>query len=492
MKKIISLFMALSMILMVGCNSPAAQGYYELTKEMFDLQLNNAIESEGEIIFELTEVPEEFLENETALLVYYLLQDYSLVANTKMDLQQEQYVIDLSIKNRTSGELTEFISMFEVDGTLYVKFDGLVSLLQSIDNEELNLVLDMIPDDIQYISMNTEEMEAFYSTYYSDMPMSFSTASLEADYFETVFGFMDSFIEAYSQFEFDFIEEVDGGYTIKIKAEDIMPLLSSFLEYTIDNIEEVGKAYLGVLDLYSDEEIEMLFWMEREAVEEEFELAIEEIAEDKESIKELLSMLDVYAPMVTAILGETEMEMTVSKTDDNTYESNTSLFMDIVYEDINVAFKLSSDEKMTVIEGFDIEIPTEGVLNFVEVLEEQMALLDELFSDDDTTTMFVDLNTGAYVVQDSMGIAEDELNLIIEDNSTYLPLRLIGETFGEVVEWDRELSQAYVEVEGEKIYMDGIASEGSIYVKIRDFETYLGYDVEWHPDVNVAQITKMY
>ncbi|MDF2950046.1 MAG: hypothetical protein K0R07_2095, partial [Sedimentibacter sp.] len=64
---------------------------------------------------------------------------------------------------------------------------------------------------------------------------------------------------------------------------------------------------------------------------------------------------------------------------------------------------------------------------------------------------------------------------IIEDR-IYLPLRYIGESFGEEVMWDNENKKAYVVRDNVKIDMTGVLVDSTTMVKVRDFEK-LGYKI---------------
>jgi hypothetical protein len=68
--------------------------------------------------------------------------------------------------------------------------------------------------------------------------------------------------------------------------------------------------------------------------------------------------------------------------------------------------------------------------------------------------------------------------VIIEDR-VYLPLRYIGESFGEDVDWDNVNKKAYVIRGEETIDMTGVLVDSTTMIKIRDFEK-LGYKIEYN------------
>ena len=73
----------------------------------------------------------------------------------------------------------------------------------------------------------------------------------------------------------------------------------------------------------------------------------------------------------------------------------------------------------------------------------------------------------------------------IIENRVYLPLRYIGETFGEEVYWDNDARKAYVMRGNEKIDMTGVIVESRTMVKVRDFEK-LGYKITYSLDGDIS------
>jgi hypothetical protein len=66
----------------------------------------------------------------------------------------------------------------------------------------------------------------------------------------------------------------------------------------------------------------------------------------------------------------------------------------------------------------------------------------------------------------------------IIEGRIYLPLRYIGEAFGEEVDWDNVNKKAYVIRGEEKIDMTGVLVDSKTMVKIRDFDK-LGYKIDY-------------
>ncbi|MDF2950383.1 MAG: hypothetical protein K0R07_2435, partial [Sedimentibacter sp.] len=74
------------------------------------------------------------------------------------------------------------------------------------------------------------------------------------------------------------------------------------------------------------------------------------------------------------------------------------------------------------------------------------------------------------------------------DERVYLPLRYIGESFGEEVDWDNTNKKAFVIRGSEKIDMTGVLINDTTMVKVRDFEK-LGYKISYEQADGVSTAT---
>jgi hypothetical protein len=103
--------------------------------------------------------------------------------------------------------------------------------------------------------------------------------------------------------------------------------------------------------------------------------------------------------------------------------------------------------------------------------------------------MVIGVEDGFYTISQGMKTSRGTVDVKIIDGRTYLPLRLIAETFNENVGWNARTRRAYIERNGETIDMTGTIINGRTYVKIRDFEK-LGYQIDWYEIVKIVKITK--
>jgi len=86
------------------------------------------------------------------------------------------------------------------------------------------------------------------------------------------------------------------------------------------------------------------------------------------------------------------------------------------------------------------------------------------------------------------GTGFESIDRNMENNSMYLPMRIICEWFGEDVTWDNSERKAYVTRGGQKIEMTGKIIDNRTFIKIRDFEK-LGYTVDYHYDSEYKEHT---
>ena len=71
-------------------------------------------------------------------------------------------------------------------------------------------------------------------------------------------------------------------------------------------------------------------------------------------------------------------------------------------------------------------------------------------------------------------------DLVIQEGRAYLPLRLIAESLGEEVGWDKSTKTPYVMQDGQRVDMKGLLQDSKAFVGVRDFEK-LGYTVTYTP-----------
>jgi hypothetical protein len=70
------------------------------------------------------------------------------------------------------------------------------------------------------------------------------------------------------------------------------------------------------------------------------------------------------------------------------------------------------------------------------------------------------------------------IDVIVEDETVYVPFRRVLEAFGEQVGWDAETRTAYVMRNGERVNMSGQIEQGNLFVDIISLEG-LGFTVEF-------------
>ena len=79
---------------------------------------------------------------------------------------------------------------------------------------------------------------------------------------------------------------------------------------------------------------------------------------------------------------------------------------------------------------------------------------------------------------DNIDVDFGEIDLIIIDGRSYLPLRFVGEKFGETVGWEYQSKTAYIQRGDVRITMEGFIKDDKTFIKVRDFEK-LGYNIDW-------------
>ncbi|HBY20621.1 MAG: hypothetical protein A2Y24_08500 [Clostridiales bacterium GWE2_32_10] len=84
---------------------------------------------------------------------------------------------------------------------------------------------------------------------------------------------------------------------------------------------------------------------------------------------------------------------------------------------------------------------------------------------------------------------DDTLDIKVIDDYSYLPARKVVEILGDEINWDVIQKKAYVVVNGQNIYLDGVIINDHTYIKVRELEK-LGYKVNWNEATREVEIQK--
>jgi hypothetical protein len=463
-KRTMSFMLSLVMLLSVltGCSTNEL-GYLSLSRELAALT---------QFSFENTtniEVSEEVAG-----------EDYNAAINLKgkanLDDLNSIYM-DVDVTFSINGvESTEPINFIIADNNVYasknmvlqiIKFDEMVNGEATESVEVINDLYNNGLKDVEYILLSDlGEMDSIeYRTDYKEMQDD------AIDYITTAFKGFDSKL----------ITKINGGYSVKLTSQSALEFVERLIVYVSEHREHVfDETVKYVENLYNNTEFEGMTSEEKEEIIAELKASRQDFYDFLDEAVMILET-DELASLEELVRGSS-IKQDVVKTG-TTYKENSSV--EIVYEGTSIG-KLSAEtlvtpenvEKvsvtesvMTLEEAESLYAKTENKINPAQTMQ-LMWYADDYDLDVDITRKSgkTDWNTQPYT---------------IIENRVYLPLRYIGETFGEEVYWDNDARKAYVIRGNEKIDMTGVIVESRTMVKVRDFEK-LGYKITYTLDGEIS------
>lgn len=460
--------------LLSGC-STAEIGYLNLAKEMNSLKV---YQGSGEIVFNIDKLPQEFQGDvKTGAAIAFLKDNiikYDLRANYNKDLID----CNFKIKNTTTGQEKEITGIVIKGDMVYLKVDQLARLLEGFGIPDLKEAV----GDAKYIGVSMEDLNENSEAAGVDSPL-FTSNYLEKQP-KLSLKLFDVLVNGYEHFESGVVKQDGNRFVITFDADKLVKLLQSFTEYTIENSDKISAVATNLLEGLDNDEMAILSLDPAKKAEylQKIDEANREIKSNKQDLVFDQQKLDEFlnSPEYNALKGS-NCEISLQKTGKGTYQSDSLLSISYTPEEMKDHFKgqLRITQIMKVIKDFDVNIAEQDVISLDE--------LEKMSSD----SLEVDINNNTYTLEKAMNNQQNsgKIDVQIVDNRTYLPLRQVGESFGETVGWDAGKQQAYIDRDGQQIVMSGLIVDGRTFVKVRDFEK-LGYDIGWNGESCKVSIVK--
>ncbi|KAB3529287.1 hypothetical protein F8154_14825 [Alkaliphilus pronyensis] len=404
MKKSIKKALSILLVLMVttmlitGC-SIEEKKLYDLMDEKSQIPVSKQY---GEITLDIEEIPVDILETMGYEYSYFfeLLQNKSIYYETKQDNETMNVDMSIYIMDIETKEKTPFISaMFDGD-MVYVKIDDMVNVLLDYLTDDLSKAeLIYVFDDVQYISLTTEQIMDFYLDAISiedesqkEMISKMMTDALDKEIMEEkrqetleFFSPLLSKIAAtFNGFETKLVTEEDNKLVVSIGVLELLDTVNGLVQYSIDNIDEVAALVKEIVPAYLDFSVKQMVGIsEEEKIDMEMQMdmvkyqlitaidvMVEDIKANKELYKEIAEeSINKSKGDFVSMVGNSRLNMTFEKTEDNKYITNTDLKVNADYGDDRVAFTLRVTDTLQPIESFQITKPTENVMGYEEYLE---------------------------------------------------------------------------------------------------------------------------
>ncbi len=470
MKKIISVIligiMLISMLTGCGVNE---LGYLKLSKEISSLTqygFNNTTS---------VEISKELVDEEYKV-------DFDIKGEVNMDNLNSLYgTMDFKFKINDI-EIENPINIKFADNKLYISKNAIIEIVKYEkmlnDTNEYGKVVEKLYNndlkDIEYIV-------------YEDLSEEFIEIPNEVPYIEVYESAYEYLTKAFKGFDSKLIKKTNNGYSMELTPDSTLELLQNLVTYISENKETVYDETLNYLE-------NIYYLIGEEISQEEKNEIAKEMEDSRQDFYDFIDEAALYfeefeeLKEYTQLFNGSTIKQDINK-DNKLYKQVTSA--EIVYDGITMGKLLST----TALTPKDVEkesvigntITLEEIENAYTRVENEVNPVQKIelqwYADS------VDAQVNKYRLSGTT--AWDYQPFVIIEDRVYLPLRYIGESFGEEVGWDNENNKAYVIRGEEKIDMTGELVESRTMIKIRDFEK-LGYKIEFNQldGLSIATIVK--
>jgi len=479
---IVAFTLLLTVSLITGC-SQAELGFLKLQNEISEVTL---YEASGKGVFSLKGLPTPETSDPIEIFIFTLLENgINLSYTSKVDQEKDYADVTLAYINKLTGAEQELIQVLCQGNTLYLKVDQLSTFFQVVGDTETSKKLDELFNNIEYLSLTTDDYFASLGVSAQDLPItmfngnSFMNTALN----KLMLKFMSGMPDAYANYSSGLVQQKGNTYTWEMNGIEAIEFLGSFLEYTLNNMPEVETWVVSLINNLSEAEMYILGLDPQKIAEYKMLLSMitAEVTTNKEEYLEMIKGLSAELDEeeeVQEVLKGVNYGYSLAKNGANTYTSTAEFNMDFSNTDPQFNIQMVADTQINALTTpFTVEIPTTGIMTYSEFLQKT------------TKTIHILVDSNTYFLGGSRGGTQTPLEVKNIDNQTYLPMPQIAQIFGEEVGWDADNSQAYVLRNDIKIDMTGVVINERTYIKTRDF-TKLGYDVDWDDVARTVTIVK--
>lgn len=459
-KRALSLFIVgcMMVLTLTGCGTNEL-GYLNLSKEISNITQ-----------YEFTSSTDLEISSTVAGEDYNIKLDLEGTANIE-DLNSMYMNLDVILKvNDIGNELP--VNFVISDNKVYVSKNAIleaVKLQEKFDGTTENpKVIDALYNvelkDTEYIMI-------------SDLNEYYNGVEYKSNYKDMTDSALDYMTSAFKGFDSKLITKINNGYSIELTPESTFEFIERLVTYVSKNkalvFDETIEYIENIYDAISTQELEGVTEADKQAVIEELEASRQDFYDfvDEAVIfiesEEFKSYEDMF--------NRSQIKEEIYKKG-STYVQNVQ--GELVFEDII----MGNLETSTEISPVDVEIK--------QITGESIAIdeLEDLYNKTENKLNPVNKLELSWYAEDSSaeinkyrldGKTEwDYQSYALIDERVYLPLRYIGESFGEEVDWDNTNKKAFVIRGSEKIDMTGVLIDNTTMVKVRDFEK-LGYKIDY-------------
>lgn len=490
MKKIFSLILCLCMICsFTGCSMAENRFftlYDEITKlDCFDFHSDVEIKLSFDSSNELIKIVNEEMEIELKPF-----ENIKLGIDGKVNVDKSYMNLIFNLEEATNGINTSTSVVF-TEGGIFISKESLLNLYSFyldtttvFTSETIGTIISKLNEEIKevnYICIDTVNVFSELR-YFEDVETIEDVANIKIedrailDVLQLIFSkdFM-------SKLDLELVEKVNNEYVLTIKSEEVVNIVKSYLDYLVDNLDNVENTLL------SDERLNNMFGS---------------IANTEEGAKEVNEKASSYHKTVLDIIDGLE-DLNIALEDEETNKVITDNFGIITGSELSIKLGktdngYSEEEKLVLVYNgvsyADVIVKTNINKNYIEPKIVVGSPIEDFVTSATKISYMVNpaeiieaqwhANSSEYLNDIYMEVGRREgtediiSSYILVEDRLYLPLRQICETFGEEVVWDSINNKAYVVRGSERIDMTGMIIEGRTYLRIRDFEK-LNYKIDY-------------
>ena len=480
-------WVALVMILMLaigtltGC-SPTEKQFYDLTMEVGNQKI---YEDSGSMELSLTQLPDSMFEGEqyfTKAMLQKAINQHRIDYLVKADMNQGIFQYDFTIVDNTTGKRSAFSSLTYKNDILYIKVDDTIAYLKQFGDPESNQKLDQLFGDVQYVSVSSQDLASMMppGSKEGSTDNLLQKSSQQQLLMRPLF---DGLVyQAYNQYQSTIISQSNNKYSLTLRGADSIKVWKPVAIYTIKNIDKMGavlKTFVNSLD--PDEMASLGLPAEvKTAALPGIDMMVLTVNKNRDMyLNQIEEMATDAQKDLAKTVNDSELVTTIEKKDSLTYATTSKIRVHITsgtpIEEVDFTF--SAKDTMKVKNAIQVDAPT-GNITTLEDFQSRMP-----------KRMNVMVDHGMYSFNQGFSGTGGSIKVRVENDQTYIPLRLVAESMGENVGWDEAAQQAYVEKNGQRILMTGMVVDNQTLVKVRDFES-LGYKISWNESTRMVTIEK--
>lgn len=479
-------WLALSLVLLLflgmftGC-SPVEIKFYQLYKEISDLDIYSFT---GSIELSLEQLPAAISQGGPAItedMIKQFLNSSRIDYQGKVDYVQGVMHYELTIANKITGEKSDLTTIIINEDTIYFKIDDLLGLIKKFGSAEDNQKLDMVFAGVEYVSINAQDFQSM-------MPPGSSLAwknniLLDSrDQQKLFFDLIDALINGvYDKYQGSQITKDGDKYIMTLKLAELGDIVGPAAVYTINNIDKLGEVLRSYLNNLNDDDIAMLGLTPeiKQQGLQGIELMVADVNQNREKyLAQIDGVMSSSKDQLAGMFGDSYIAYDIEKKGSGTYDLNTVIHLNITAGQPVETLKCSFTMKQTIETGGPVQVAVPAGAITCQELEKRVPV--RLNINIDQKTYHKDMLIGG-----TAGI----LDLKIIEDSTYLPLRQTAALLDKTVGWNNELRQAYIEHNGEQVYIAGRLIDGVTYIKARELERF-GFNVAWNEAARTVIIEK--